>query len=507
MQERDIELIKDESLSQKLIKKWFWLYFFGYLSAPLRYVIRVIISNSPDVSVAEFWVLYGVISLITLLYTYNDLWLTESLQYFLPRFYFRKQFDNIKTTIYVSLFSQILTGIIIALWLWFGSDWLALHYFQSEIAGKVLKYFCFYFICTNILQVIQTIFIAFQKTFEYQFVEFIKVLSIALFTIGFFFIDKWNIEFYSIARLWWIFIAIIIAFFLYKKYRGLIIKWKLKRDWKVLKEYTKYAMWAFAGISIRNLFDQIILQMVVYILWVESAWYYSNFLGLFAIWVTILWPIRFLLFPLASEYKEKGNIQWIERLISIFYNYFTVITLSFSVLFVVFWPEISVAFFGEKYLLSWILLSYGWIFLLFRLLASFNFQILAWLWKVKERVLVLWITCLLTITISIIGIKIGWIYWGAISFGISNVIYRILSFCLLKKEKFKFKLNRKFVIKNIALLFVLWFMIYSIKNYIFQYGCSRWMIMLELAVLWVVFCCIIGVFNMREIMKIRLKDY
>jgi hypothetical protein len=64
------------------------------------------------------------------------------------------------------------------------------NYFQSEIAGKVLKYFCFYFIGTNILQVIQTIFVAFQKTFEYQFIEFVKVLSVALFTIGFFFIDK-----------------------------------------------------------------------------------------------------------------------------------------------------------------------------------------------------------------------------------------------------------------------------------------------------------------------------
>ena len=181
--------------------------------------------------------------------------------------------------------------------------------------------------------------------------------------------------------------------------------------------------------------------------------------------------------------------------------------MSLSVLFVVFWLEISAVFFGEKYLLSWILLSYAWIFLLFRLLASFNFQILAWLWKVKERVLVLWVTCLLTIIISIIGITIWGVYWAAVTFGIGNVIYWILSFCLLKQEKFKFKLNRKFLMKNMALLFVLWFIIYFIKNYIFQYECSRWMTMLELAVLWVVFCCIIGIFNRREIMKLRLKDY
>ena len=501
MQENDLELIKNEPLSQKLIKKWFWLYFFSYLSAPIWYIIRVIISNSPDVSVAEFWVLYGIISLITLLYTYNDLWLTESLQYFLPRFYFRKQFDNIKTTIYVSLFAQILTGIIIALWLWFGSDWLAVNYFQSEIAGKILKYFCFYFVGTNILQVIQTIFIAFQKTFEYQFVEFVKVLSIALFTIGFFFIDKWDIEFYSIARLWWIVIAIIFALLLYKKYRGWIIKWKLKRDENVLKKYVKYAMWALVWNSLWNLFWQIILQMVVYFLWVEDAWYYSNFLSLYSIGVTVLRPIRALLYPLTSEYNENSNIQWIERLISMFYNYFSIISLSFAVLLVIFWSEISYILFWEKYLLSWELLSYAWIFLVFNLLASFNSQILAWIWKVKERVWVTWISCVVTIIVAMIWIEIGGIYWACIAFGVSNLVYWILSFYLLKREWYKFKIDWSFVIKNVVFMFVLWVIICMLKNDVIKNEWNKWISILWLIIIWVIFYSIVWLFNRKEIMK------
>lgn len=506
MSEKNIELLKDEPLSQKLIKKWFWLYFFSYLSAPIWYIIRVIISNSPNVSVAEFWVLYGIISLITLLYTYNDLWLTESLQYFLPRFYFRKQFDNIKTTIYVSLFVQVITGVIIALWLWFGSDWLAINYFQSEIASKILKYFCLYFIGTNILQVIQTILLAFQKTFEYKLIEFVKVISIALFTICFFFIDKWNIEFYSIARLWWIVVAIIIAFLLYKKYRSSIIKWKFRWDEKVLNKYVKYAMWALVGNGIWNLFAQIILQMVLYLLWVESAGYYSNFLSLYSIWVTILWPIRSLLYPLTSEYNENKNKQWIEKLISVFYNYFSVIALSFSVLLVVLGPEISVSLFWEKYLLSWILLSYAWIFLVFNLLASFNFQILAWLWKVKERVCVLWITCLITVIIAIIWIKIGDIYWASIAFGLGNVVYWILSFYLLKKDNYRFNIDWEFIVKNIILLLILWVIIYYIKNYMVCNEWNRLMIILGLVIIWIIYYCIIWFVNKSEIEKC-LDDY
>ena len=496
---KDTELIWSDSLEKKLINKWFWLYFFWYLSAPLWYIIRVIISNSPEVSVAEFWVLYGIISFITLLYTYNDLWLTESLKYFLPRFYLRKQFDNIKTTIYLSLFIQIITGIVIALWLRFWSDWLALHYFKSEIASTILKYFCFYFIGTNILQVIQTIFVTFQKTFEYKLIEFIKVLFIALFTIVFFFIDKWNIEFYSSARLWWIVIAIILGLLLYKKYRSSLIKWKLKRNPNVLKKYVKYTMWALIGNSIWNIFWQIILQMVVYFLWAEKAWYYSNFLSLYSIGIAILRPISSLLYPLTSEYHEKSNIQWIEKLISIFYNYFSIIALSFSVLLIIFWPEISYILFWEKYLLSWELLSYAWISLVFNILASFNSQILAWLWKIKEKVLISWITCIATIIIAIFWIKIGNIYWACIAFWISNIIRQILSLYLIKKEKYKINLNWNFLIKNIILFIILWTIIFLFKNQIIWYTWNKFLLLISIWVISIIFYSIVLIINKNEI--------
>ena len=305
----------NETLKNKIVKKWFWLYFFWYLSAPIWYIIRVIISNTPDVSVSDFWVFYSIISLITILYTYNDLWLTESLQYFLPKFYIRKEYNNIKTTVYFSLLIQIVTWIIIASLLWFWSDWLAQNYFKSPIASSILKYFCFYFIWTNILQVIQSIFLALQKTFEFKITGFIEAISIALFTIYFFLSGGWDIEHYSISRLLWLAIALLCSILLFLKYRKNIIRWVLKIDNSLLKKYFNYAVWALIWNSMWNIFWQIILQMVVYKLWSESAWYYSNFLSLFWIWITVLWPIRALLYPLVSEYKEKSENKSIEKLI------------------------------------------------------------------------------------------------------------------------------------------------------------------------------------------------
>lgn len=494
---------KQQDLTKKIVKKWFWLYFFWYLSAPIWYLIRVIISNSPEVSVSDFWVFYSVISLITILYTYNDLWLTESLQYFLPKFYIHKEYNNLKTTIYFSLLIQIITWIIIASLLWFWSDRLAQNYFSSPIASSILKYFCFYFIWTNILQVIQSIFLAFQKTFEYKITWFIEAVSIALFTIYFFLSWEWNIEHYSASRLLGLVITLLFSVLLLLKYREIIVRWILKFDKGLLRKYFNYAVWALIWNSMRNIFWQIILQMVVYNLWSESAWYYSNFLSLFWIGITILWPIRALLYPLVSEYKEKSENKSIENLIYCFYSYFSVIVLSLSVLFITLGPEISVTLFWDKYQFSWVLLSYSWIYLIFNLLASFNSRVLAWLWKVKERVFITTISCIVTIFASYIFIRAFNIYWACIAFGISNIVNRILNQYQLKKQKFSIRINNYFVFKNIVIFTILWTIIYYIKPFIFNYDSNRLINLISLIWIGIIFYSIALFFNKETIIKIK----
>lgn len=493
-----IELLSNEPLSEKLINKWFWLYFFWYLTAPLRYITRLIISNSPNISVADFWLMYSIISLITILYTYNDLWLTESLQFFLPRFILRKEYNNIKIITWICIFVELITWSIISLWLRFWSNWLSIHYFQDEAACTILKYFCFYFIWNNILQVIQSVFKALQKTFEFQLTEFIKVFSILLLTI-FFFFNNGNIESYSLSRILGLWIAIIVAFFLYKKYRNSLMKWKFILNKHIIKEYLNYSYWTFIWFWLWNLFWQAILQIVLLTLWKESAWYYSNFLWLYSIWITILRPIRSLLYPLVSEYKEKSETQTIEKLITLFYNVFSIITLSLSTLLIVLWPEISTVLLWVKYQFSWILLSYSWIFLLFNILASFNIQILSWIWEIKKRVFITWIACLATIISAIIWIKIANIYWACVAFGIGHIIHRVLSFYHLKKEQFKFKLNLNFIIKNVSLLLILWIVIHSIKNNINRYEWNRWIAILRIVIFCLIFYSIIAIFNKKEI--------
>ena len=122
--------------------------------------------------------MYSIISLVSFLNVYNDLGLTESLQYFLPKFWIRKEYNHIKTSIWLSLGAQIITSLIIVGGLLIGNERLANNYFHSQQAETILQYFCIYFLGINLFQTLQSIFIAFQKTFDYQVVDFVKMRSI-----------------------------------------------------------------------------------------------------------------------------------------------------------------------------------------------------------------------------------------------------------------------------------------------------------------------------------------
>lgn len=497
------DLLQDETLSQKLIKKGFWLYLFSYLVAPGGYLIRLIISNSSEVSVADVGILYSIISLINFLNVYNDLGLTESLQYFLPKFWIKKQYNQIKTTIWISLGIQFVTAILIALGLWFGADWLGAKYFQSPVAAKILKYFCFYFLGINLFQTLQSIFIAFQKTFDYQFVEFIKIWATVWFTFFCFFTKRGTIEWYSLNWLLGLGVGILIAGLLYRrKYRSLLMQGSFEWDKPTLKEYRNYALWAFIGANIGNVFWQIIQQMVIYFLGAEAAGYYANFLSLFYIGNILIGPIMSLIFPMVSELIEKKNNNKISILISFFYSYFSIFSLSISILLIVLWPEIASTIFWNKFKFSWELLTIGQIFLVFNILSRFNFWYLGGMGKVQERVKIMCISTFLLFTFSIPFLIFGWIYWAVLSFWIWYLLIFLSSYAVIKKQGIKVNLDWEFIIKNIITFTILWLGILTSKEKLSLLSGNRWINIGEIIGIWILFYTILWFINYKKIISL-----
>lgn len=81
-----------ENLTQKFVKRGSWLYFFAFLTGPIGYGIKIIISH--DLSVSDVGMLYGILSFILLVGSFNDLGMVESLNHFIPKFISQEKYDK-----------------------------------------------------------------------------------------------------------------------------------------------------------------------------------------------------------------------------------------------------------------------------------------------------------------------------------------------------------------------------------------------------------------------------
>lgn len=98
-------------------------------------------------------------------------------------------------------------------------------------------------------------FHCFSKTFDYQFVDFIRMRSIVCFTVFCFFTNKASIERYSLNWLLGLGVGVLSAGLLYwKKYHTPVMQGSFERNKPMLKRYRNYALWAFIGANIGNVF-------------------------------------------------------------------------------------------------------------------------------------------------------------------------------------------------------------------------------------------------------------
>lgn len=496
------ELLRNETLASKLIKNWFWLYLFSFLIAPTGYIIKILVSNS--VSVAEVWVLYSIISFITILSTYNWLWLTSSLKYFLPKYWYNKQYDYAKTAILISLWVQLATSLLIIAILFFGADWFALNYFKDPSSVQILKYFCIYFLGINIFQVIQSVIIAFQDGFNSKLIDFIKMWATVIFVWAFFLLWKQTILHYSISWVAGLIISVIAWLIIFKSnYSQTITKWELKFQKDMLKEYKKYSLRTFLSMNAGVLLWQIDQQMVLVMLWKESAGYYSNYLSILNIRNILIAPIMTILLPMISEIISKKENSKLNLLNNIFYNNFGIFALSLWVLMVVLWPEISTILFGNKFLFSWVLIQLGAGFIILNTLLWYNFNVLAGMSKVKTNTKIIAIATIVNIIANYIFIKFIWIYW-AIAWTILWWSIMFIMTLLEIKKTHKVKINWKFSIKNTVLIWVITTWIYLFKwNFFILEDAYRYSNLIHLIIIWSIYYLIILWFNYKKIFILK----
>lgn len=447
------------SLTEKFIKKWFWLYLFTYIVSPMWYIVKIIIST--DLTVSEVWLIYWIISLIVLVSAYHDLWITESINYFIPKFVTENRYDKVKTLIFYWFIVQIFTWIILASFFYFWSDYLAIHYFESKEAAELLKIFAFFFLIVNFLQIITTFFMSIQNTYYAKIVELFRMSFTLITTILIFILNYWDIITYSYAWLFWVIIWTIYAIIkFYKSYYKKYLKWvKFNFEIDIVKEVFKYSLLVFLSAQAWTILWQIDMQMVIYYLWTESAWYYTNYLSIINIPFMLIWPMFWLLLPVISELNWKNENNKILTVKTIFVKQFINIAIFSNILFFVFAEIIAFILFWEKFIMSWTILKYSILFLVFNYLLHINFQILSWIWKVKYKLYIMLFAIASNIVMNYIFINKIWVVWASLATWIWWIIIWILSeYYLWKKYLIKYSILSH--VKNLLIFITIWILSY-----------------------------------------------
>lgn len=421
--------------AHNFFRKSLWLYFFTFLAAPLGYFIKIIITNG--LSVADVGLIYWVLSLILLLSTYNDLGLTEALNYYLPRYRLEGEagIKRTKTLLLVTFIAQLTSATLITLWLYFSRDFLSLHLFHTSDAANVIIGFIPYFFLVNIFQMTTTMFMSYEEPKYPKLAEFLRQFTSLMILVWLFFGGHAHI-----ASVLWSFnigllIGTCILFILaFRSYTSTLLSVTgISRDMSEYREISRYALWVLFTANVGVVLSQIDMQIITAYLGTESAGYYSMYLSLISIPFLITGPIFGLYLPMLARYFKAWNNIGVQNLYTFFLTYLSVFALWASVYLFVFSKDLAVAFFGEKFAFSGDILRISVPFLVVNLLLQLDFNSLASIGQIKVRAkaLVIWLICNIPLTLTMIpmfGVQGAALAVGLSWIAIAFVAHRAIPF-------------------------------------------------------------------------------
>lgn len=492
-------MLKDETLSHKLISKWFWLYLFLILGLPLGYFIRILLSNS--LSVSEIGIIYWLLGLMWLLSSLSSLWLSGwSLVYFLPKYMLEKKENHVNTIYKIIRYINIFMTIIVCIWLYFFIQYFWNSYIEHPDVKNILYIFLAYFFFSNLANPVHWIYQTFQDVFTPQLTWFISQAFISISIIILFYLWIWSIVGYSIIFLIWTIISYIILFSVYKiKYSKYIEKWIFIKDKVLIKEMMLFWLNVLIWSNALLIINTVDMQMLMVISWSENAWYYTNYMSLLGILMLFLGPIMWLIFPIISELNSKGQIEKLKLLQDFFYKYIIIFTLSLSILLAVFWEVLSVIFFWENFLYSGSILKYLAFFWVFQIMFSINLSILWWIWKLHITRNILIIAMIINVFLNLILIPTFWALGAWISTVIAWLLIAIFSFYFINKN-IRINFDYKFCLKNIFLIMLIWIAYhYTIPHIFILENIYRYTNLIYLLIMWFWAYIILILFNIWEI--------
>ena len=418
--------------NSSLLKNIYIYYILYFLIIPFGFLIRMLYSNT--ITPVELGIFYSLIAFFGFFMIFSNLGFSQSLQYHIPKYEVRKEFNKIRDLFYYSYFLQILLVAIISAVLFIFSKEIAIFYFGKEEVAVLIRIFILYFISVNIMQRCTDLLLAFRLSSISQSLYFLQMLLLFVISLSFVLNNSSDLLL-KFAYIWafvYIFIAILYNLVVFSKNKYLLSFPKYDR--KLFMKFMKYSRHVFIGGLTFSAFSQIDIIMITYFLTFVDVANYSNSFSLVEFLTSLFTAVIFILIPYISELKEKGDINTIKFYISTVYSYIFYFSIPFLFVLGLFSGQILSLLFGEAYSSAGLILTILSIFSILKILNSYNVAFLHGLGLAKRIPKAVVSGIILNIFLNYVLLKIMGIIGIVIGTVVSWSFVFILLFIIVRKE-------------------------------------------------------------------------
>lgn len=414
----------DNALTKKVLRSGLIIVFFSLLTSPLGYFVRMLLSRS--LSVADYGLLYAVLSFFGIFTIVNDFGFGYATSYFIPKYLIQKKY-NLCWLLYkydqiIEFISSILLSIVFILL----DDYLAIHFFKVPEAKELIFLFSLYLIANGLISSIQHLLIGLQSNVYYSAIEFLRLLFTFCFSLFFYVYDFSSVRYYAVAFVAAYFLLILVYLLLINtKFSHL--KSRLVWNPELFNRAVTYALPTFLTASLYVFIGHIDVLFLTYFQDVKSVGIYNIAFPIVSISTILLQPIQKMILPLVSELSENNKTK-LEILMHQLLKLVPFISIYFALFVFMFSKGIISMMFGYKWVETAVLpLKVMAIAYSMSLLNIYLTSVVAGLGAVRERLRVAVILLFLSVLTGIVGAK----YFDVVGIIVANAVVFISSIYLM----------------------------------------------------------------------------
>ncbi|MBI4894874.1 MAG: flippase [Candidatus Aenigmarchaeota archaeon] len=335
----------ENTYSSKVVKGSLLIFISVVVATVLGYVLRLFLSR--NLTLEQFGLLYAVLIFFGFFGLFRDLGLNHTIVKFIPEFFFRKQFDKIKSFIIFVIIFQIIVSLIIVIPILYFSDYIALAYFHSIDATIAIQLLSITFLLNAFLSIFQSALQGFNKITYYSVIQPLS-MTITLGSI-YFLVSLTLLG----AVLGYVIAAVVMAvvtFFMFLKSFPKFSNLKTSIDKPLIKKGLSFSLPVFIGFIGGFLLSYTDTMVLTYFKTLTDVAYYQVALPTSQILWIISTPVVTVLFPVISEMSAKAENKLISKTVSISLKFTLVLIIPIATTMFLFSDYIIIFLFGSTYL-------------------------------------------------------------------------------------------------------------------------------------------------------------